>query len=112
MTAIINGKVVTVTGETYENGTVLVEDGKIKAVGQNIPAPQNAQVVDASGCWVMPGLIDCHTHTIMLLCPSVRPASPPCIPHLVPAMLLAEPAFPLSSGDTPPRKWPFQAASR
>ncbi len=62
MTAIINGKVVTVTGETYENGTVLVEDGKIKAVGQNIPVPQNAQVVDASGCWVMPGLIDCHTH--------------------------------------------------
>ena len=52
MTAIINGKVVTVTGETYENGTVLVEDGKIKAVGQNIPVPQNAQVVDASGCWV------------------------------------------------------------
>ena len=35
MTAIINGKVVTVTGETYENGTVLVEDGKNKAVGQN-----------------------------------------------------------------------------
>ena len=36
MTAIINGKVVTVTGETYEKGIVLVEDGKIAAVGADI----------------------------------------------------------------------------
>ena len=62
MIAITNGKVVTVTGQTFENGTVLIEDGKIKAVGQQISVPQDAQVIDAAGCWVTPGLIDCHTH--------------------------------------------------
>ena len=62
MTAIINGKVVTVTGETYEKGSVLVEDGKIAAVGADIAVPQDAEIIDAAGCWVMPGLIDCHTH--------------------------------------------------
>ena len=62
MIAITNGKVVTVTGQTFENGTVLIEDGKIKTVGQQIAVPQDAQVIDAAGCWVTPGLIDCHTH--------------------------------------------------
>ena len=62
MIAITNGKVVTVTDKTYEKGTVLIEDGKIKAVGEKIEIPHDAQVIDAAGCWVMPGLIDCHTH--------------------------------------------------
>ena len=58
MIAITNGKVVTVTDKTYEKGTVLIEDGKIKAVGERIEIPHDAQVIDAAGCWVMPGLID------------------------------------------------------
>ena len=62
MIAITNGKVVTVTGQTFENGTVLIEDGKIKAVGQQIAVPQDAQVIDAAGCCVTPGMIACHTH--------------------------------------------------
>ncbi len=62
MTAIINGKVVTVTGETYEKGTVLVENGKIQAVGADLAVPEGVEIIDAAGCWVMPGLIDCHTH--------------------------------------------------
>ena len=62
MTAIINGKVVTVTGKTYQKGVVLVEDGKIKAVGEDISVPKDAEIIDAEGMWVMPGLIDCHTH--------------------------------------------------
>lgn len=62
MTAIINGKVITVTGETYESATVLIENGKIKAVGTDISLPEGTQIIDASGCWVTPGLIDCHTH--------------------------------------------------
>ena len=62
MKAIINGKVVTVTGETYEKGIVLVEGDKIVAVGADVAVPADAEVIDAAGCWVMPGLIDCHTH--------------------------------------------------
>ena len=62
MIAITNGKVVTVTKGTFENGTVLVEDGKIKAAGAGIQIPEGAQVIDAKGGYITPGLIDCHTH--------------------------------------------------
>lgn len=62
ITAITGGKVITVTGQTYEKSTVLTEDGKIKVIGTDLAIPEGAQVIDASGCWVTPGLIDCHTH--------------------------------------------------
>ena len=62
ITAITGGKVITVTGQTYEKATVLTEDGKIKAIGTDLTIPEGAQVIDASGCRVTPGLIDCHTH--------------------------------------------------
>ncbi len=39
-----------------------VEDGRIVVVGPDLEAPRDAQVVDASGCWVGPGLVDLHTH--------------------------------------------------
>lgn len=60
--AIKGGKVLTITKGTIEGGTVLIEDGKIKAVGQDVAVPAGAQVVDASGKWVTPGLIDAHSH--------------------------------------------------
>lgn len=62
MLAIINGKVLTMAGATYDKGTVLVEDGKIKAVGERIQVPAEAQTIDAAGKIVMPGLIDPHCH--------------------------------------------------
>ncbi len=73
MIAITNGKVVTVTGKTLENGTVLIENDKIKAVGTELEIPADAQVIDASGCWVTPGLIDCHTHISNFGEPSTYP---------------------------------------
>ncbi len=62
MIAIENGKVLLPDGSFLEKGTVLVEGGKIKAVGENVEVPEDAQVIDASGKWVTPGLIDAHTH--------------------------------------------------
>lgn len=62
MIAIKGGTLVMMTGDTIENGTVLVQDGKILAVGQQVDIPAEAEIVDASGCWVTPGLIDAHTH--------------------------------------------------
>ncbi len=62
-TLIRNATVLTVTKGTIENGSVLVENGKIAAVGKNVTAPADATVVDASGKYLMPGIIDCHSHT-------------------------------------------------
>ena len=74
MIAITNGKIVTVTGDTYENGTVLVEKGKITAVGANVSIPADAEVIDAKGGWVTPGLIDAHTHISNFNEPDTMPA--------------------------------------
>lgn len=60
--AITGGKVYTVTNGVIENGTVLVENGKIVAVGSNIEVPSDAKVIDATNKWVTPGLIDAHSH--------------------------------------------------
>ncbi len=45
-----------------EGATVLVEAGKIKAVGQNVTIPKGAVIVDAKGKHLTPGIIDCHSH--------------------------------------------------
>jgi imidazolonepropionase-like amidohydrolase len=60
--AIVGGRVVPVTAEPIENGTVLVEDGTITAVGSEVAVPDGVRVVDADGGWVLPGLIDAHAH--------------------------------------------------
>jgi imidazolonepropionase-like amidohydrolase len=62
MIAITNGKVMTITQGTLERGTVLVEDGRIVAVGEEVEIPEGAEVYDATGKVVMPGLIDAHCH--------------------------------------------------
>jgi imidazolonepropionase-like amidohydrolase len=63
-TAIIGGYVVPVDGQPIDGGTVLVEDGKIVAVGTQaeVDVPDGAELVDASGSWVLPGFIDAHAH--------------------------------------------------
>ncbi len=56
--AIKGGKVFTLAGAAIENGTVLIRDGKIAAVGAGIAIPADAQVIDASGLEVYPGMFD------------------------------------------------------
>lgn len=58
--AIKNAKIITVSGATIEHGTVVVESGKIKAVGENIPIPSDARVIDGTGKVVMPGIVDAN----------------------------------------------------
>ncbi|MBN1222014.1 MAG: amidohydrolase family protein [Candidatus Aminicenantes bacterium] len=60
--AIKGGTVLTITGKTYENGMVLIKDGKIEKVGKNARVPKGASVIDASGKYVMPGIIDAMTY--------------------------------------------------
>lgn len=61
---IKNGRVLTMAGKDYDPGCVLTENSVIKSVGGNINESENADgvVIDAKGCWVMPGLIDAHCH--------------------------------------------------
>src|SRR5687767_2540387 len=66
------GKTVAITGGTIltmgpqgalERGTLVIKDGKITAVGRDVRVPAGASVIDASGRFVMPGIIDAHSHT-------------------------------------------------
>jgi imidazolonepropionase-like amidohydrolase len=59
--AIKGGKVFTLAGAPIENGTVVIRDGKIVAVGANVEIPPDAQVIDASGLEVYPGMFDAVT---------------------------------------------------
>src|SRR5262245_1532285 len=61
--AIRGGTVFTVTRGTIQNGVVVLRDGKIAAVGgSNTAIPAGADVVDAAGRFVTPGIIDAHSH--------------------------------------------------
>jgi imidazolonepropionase-like amidohydrolase len=59
---IQNATVLTVSHGIIEHGSILIKDGKIAAVGQNLKAPDGAQIIDATGQFVTPGIIDCHSH--------------------------------------------------
>ena len=61
-TLIRNGTVLTVSRGTIEGASVLIEGGKIAAVGKDLTAPAGALILDATGKFVTPGVIDCHSH--------------------------------------------------
>lgn len=62
MLAITNGKLYTITDGVIEAGTILIEGGKITAVGPQVAVPEGAEVIDATGMVVTPGIIDAHAH--------------------------------------------------
>ena len=59
---IQNATILTVSHGIIENGSILIKDGKIAELGSSIKAPAGARVIDATGQFVMPGIIDCHSH--------------------------------------------------
>jgi imidazolonepropionase-like amidohydrolase len=62
VTLIKNATLLTITHGTIENGSILIRNGKIAAVGKDLQAPAGATVIDAAGQFVLPGIIDCHSH--------------------------------------------------
>ncbi|HHW98115.1 MAG TPA: amidohydrolase [Firmicutes bacterium] len=61
MLAIINAHILTISQGEIENGTILVDKGKIVGVGADVVVPEDADIFDVQGAYVMPGLIDAHT---------------------------------------------------
>ena len=78
---IRGGTLLTVTHGRIENGSIYIHNGKIAAIGANVQAPANATVIDATGKWVMPGIIDSHSH--IALDDDVNEATSPVTPHMM-----------------------------
>jgi imidazolonepropionase-like amidohydrolase len=60
--ALTGATLVTVTKGNISNGTIVLRDGKIAAMGANVPVPPGAEVIDATGRFISPGIIDAHSH--------------------------------------------------
>lgn len=60
-----NGNIMDVVNEKIYKGSIVVEDGIIKEVGENIACPEGAEVIDFGGNYVSPGLFNCHVHTVL-----------------------------------------------
>ncbi len=63
--AIRNATLITITGGDIENGTIVVRNGKISAVGRNVNIPAGMRTIDGTGKFVMPGIIDAHSHAAL-----------------------------------------------
>ncbi|WP_020398036.1 amidohydrolase [Kordiimonas gwangyangensis] len=72
ITFITNATILDGKGGRIDGGSVLVEGGKIKAVGKDIAAPEGATVINAEGRWVTPGIIDVHSHLGVYPSPGVQ----------------------------------------
>jgi imidazolonepropionase-like amidohydrolase len=63
--AIKNATILTITRGDIQNGTILVRNGKITAVGTNVTIPAGVRTIDGTGKFVMPGVIDAHSHAAL-----------------------------------------------
>ena len=64
-TLIRNATVLTAVRGTLENTDILIENGKIAKIGKDLKVNSNAKIIDATGKFVSPGIIDCHSHSMM-----------------------------------------------
>jgi imidazolonepropionase-like amidohydrolase len=78
---IRGGTILTVTHGKIENGSIYIHNGKIAEIGKKVNAPAKATVIDAGGKWVMPGIVDPHSH--IALDDDVNEATSPITPHMM-----------------------------
>lgn len=62
---IRGGTIFTGTGEVLEGTSILIEAGTIKAIGADLMAPEGVQTIDATGRFIVPGLVDTHSHIMI-----------------------------------------------
>jgi len=72
---IRNATIMTAAGQEIAGGSILLRDGRIVAVGATVEAPADAVVVDGTGKWVTPGIIDTHSHLGVYAAPSTQAES-------------------------------------
>ncbi len=77
--ALKGGTILTITNGTIENGTVVIKDGKIAAIGRDVKIPAGMEVIDVTGRFVLPGLIDSHSHIALS---DVNEATDPVTPQI------------------------------
>jgi imidazolonepropionase-like amidohydrolase len=65
LVAITHATILTASHGTIQDGTILIRDGKIAEIGPNVQVPAGAQVIDATGKFVTPGIIDAHSHSAL-----------------------------------------------
>ncbi len=70
-TVIRNATIMTAAGPTIRGASILLRDGKVQAVGANLTVPADATVIDGTGKFVTPGIIDTHSHLGVYPAPSV-----------------------------------------
>ncbi len=95
------GTIITVTGEIIEDGSILIRDGIIRGVDRNVKAPEGIRIYDATGKYVMPGIVDTHSHMGVYSWPGVEAhsdgneATDPITPQVrvVDAINVQDPAF-------------------
>ena len=77
--AIRDVNIVTGSGETIPNGNILIQDGRIAAIGEDISIPRRTETIDGSGLTAYPGMIDPHTsiglREISSVAATLRPVS-------------------------------------
>jgi imidazolonepropionase-like amidohydrolase len=71
-TVIRNATILTAAGPILERGSILLQGGKVAAIGQTVNAPADALVIDATGKWVTPGIIDTHSHMGVYAAPGIE----------------------------------------
>ncbi len=77
---LTNATVITGTGATLADTDVLIRAGRIAAVGQDLTAEEGVHVIDATGRYVMPGMIDTHSH--IMIAEGVNEASESIVPEV------------------------------
>lgn len=77
--ALKGGTILTITNGTIEDGTIVIQNGKITAMGKDIGIPSGIPVIDVTGKFIMPGIIDSHSHIALA---DVNEATDPITPQI------------------------------
>ena len=77
--ALKGGTILTITDGTIEVGTIVIQNGKITAIGKDVRIPAGIRIIDVTGKFIMPGIIDSHSHIALT---DVNEATDPVTPQI------------------------------